>query len=87
MVEAIEHHGWDGEWFLRAYDYFGNVVGSKTNDEGKIFAEPQGMCVMAGVGFEDGRAARRWRASETSLRPSTASCSSSLHLPAPPRAG
>jgi cellobiose phosphorylase len=56
MVEAIERHGWDGEWFLRAYDYFGNVVGSTTNDEGKIFAEPQGMCVMAGVGVEDGRA-------------------------------
>jgi len=56
MIEVIEHHGWDGEWFLRAYDYFGNVVGSQSNDEGKIFAEPQGMCVMAGVGLNDGRA-------------------------------
>ncbi|MFZ1063149.1 MAG: glycosyl hydrolase family 65 protein [Acidimicrobiales bacterium] len=58
MSEAIDRDGWDGEWFLRAYDYFGNVVGSRENDEGKIFAEPQGMCVMAGVGAEDGRAAR-----------------------------
>jgi len=58
MVEAIERDGWDGKWFLRAYDYFGNVVGSASNDEGKIFAEPQGMCVKAGVGVHDGRAAQ-----------------------------
>ena len=58
MVEAIERDGWDGDWFLRAYDYFGKVVGSRSNEEGQIFAEPQGMCVMAGVGVMDGRAAR-----------------------------
>ena len=27
-------HGWDGEWFLRAYDDFGRKVGSKECDEG-----------------------------------------------------
>ena len=43
-------HGWDGEWFLRAYDYFGEPVGSATSEEGQIFIEPQGMCVMAGIG-------------------------------------
>ena len=58
MVATIEEHGWDGEWFLRAYDAFGEPVGSKTNAEGQIFAEPQGMCVMAGVGICDGRAKR-----------------------------
>lgn len=56
MRDAIHEHGWDGEWFLRAYDYFGNKVGSKENEEGKIFIEPQGFCVMAGIGLEDGRA-------------------------------
>ena len=48
--------GWDGEWFRRAYDDFSHPVGSRENDEGQIFIEPQGMCVMAGLGLEDGRA-------------------------------
>ncbi len=56
MRDAVNQHGWDGEWFLRAYDYFGNKVGSNENEEGKIFIEPQGFCVMAGIGLEDGRA-------------------------------
>jgi cellobiose phosphorylase len=56
MVEAIKAYGWDGEWFLRAYDYFGNKIGSKENEEGKIFIESQGYCIMAGVGLEDGKA-------------------------------
>ena len=54
MEEAIKKSGWDGEWFLRAYDYFGNPVGSRKNEEGKIFIESQGWCSMAGVGLEEG---------------------------------
>ena len=54
MQEAIKKHGWDGEWYLRAYDYFGDPVGSHANKEGKIFIESQGWCSMAGVGLEDG---------------------------------
>lgn len=56
MVKAIEVHGWDGEWFVRAYDHFGMKVGSKECEEGKIFIESQGICIMAGVGIEDGKA-------------------------------
>jgi cellobiose phosphorylase len=56
MREAILRHGWDGEWFLRAYDFFGNKVGSKECAEGKIFIEPQGICVMAGIGKDTGHA-------------------------------
>ncbi len=56
MTETIETHGWDGAWFLRAYDAFGNKVGSKDCDEGKIFVEPQGFCVLAGVGKDNGKA-------------------------------
>jgi cellobiose phosphorylase len=56
MINAINESGWDGEWFLRAYDYFGEKVGSKECDEGKIFIESQGMCVMAEVGIENGKA-------------------------------
>ena len=32
-------YGWDGEWFLRAYDFAGNKIGSSECDEGKIFIE------------------------------------------------
>jgi cellobiose phosphorylase len=70
MVAAIEDHGWDGEWFLRAFDAFGGTVGSHSNAEGKIFAEPQGMCVMAGIGVSDRKAAaalasvKEWLATE-----------------------
>ena len=54
MVEAIKKHGWDGEWYLRAYDFFGNKVGSNENEEGKIFIESQGWCAMAEVGKDEG---------------------------------
>jgi cellobiose phosphorylase len=56
MEDVVRKHGWDGEWFLRAYDDFSNKVGSKDCEEGKIFIEPQGFCVLAGIGLEDGMA-------------------------------
>lgn len=56
MEEAIKTAGWDGQWFVRAYDAYSNPVGSHVCDEGQIFIEPQGMCVMAGVGLDDGKA-------------------------------
>jgi cellobiose phosphorylase len=58
MEELVHEHGWDGEWFLRAYDDFGHKVGSKECEEGKIFIETQGFCVLAGIGLEDGKAAK-----------------------------
>ena len=54
MVEAVGKYGWDGEWFLRAYDYYGRKVGSNENEEGKIFIESNGWCTMAGIGLERG---------------------------------
>jgi cellobiose phosphorylase len=56
MEKAILISGWDGEWFRRAYDNEGEPVGSRLCDEGQIFIEPQGICVMAGVGIQDGKA-------------------------------
>jgi len=56
MASALEHHGWDGQWFLRAYDAAGRPIGSRDCEEGQIFIEPQGFAVMAGIGLEDGRA-------------------------------
>ena len=57
---AMEHAaltaGWDGKWFRRAYDAYGHVVGGEECEEGKIYIEPQGMCVMAGIGTKTGEA-------------------------------
>ncbi|MGY4644019.1 GH36-type glycosyl hydrolase domain-containing protein [Cellulomonas sp. URHB0016] len=52
--QAVLEHGWDGEWFLRAYDYYGNPVGTDAKPEGKIWIEPQGFATMAGIGVGSG---------------------------------
>ncbi|MBO4659917.1 MAG: glycosyl transferase, partial [Prevotella sp.] len=54
MVDAVKTYGWDGEWYLRAYDFYGNKIGSDENEEGKIFIESQGFCTIAGIGQEEG---------------------------------
>jgi len=54
MIEAVKQNGWDGEWFLRAYDFYGKKVGSKENEEGKIFIESNGWCTMAEIGQDEG---------------------------------
>ena len=56
VEKVVWDAGWDGEWFRRAYDDFGDPVGSRQCTEGQIFIEPQGICVMAGLGINDGRA-------------------------------
>jgi cellobiose phosphorylase len=53
---AAAKAGWDGEWYLRAYDDLGQPVGSHVSEEGQIFIEAQGMCVMAGIDGKNGRA-------------------------------
>ncbi len=56
MYDAILKDGWDGEWFIRAYDAYSNKIGSKECEEGQIYIEPQGFCVLAGVGVKEGLA-------------------------------
>ncbi len=58
MRQVIYTHGWDGEWFLRAYDANGEKIGSSTNEEGKIFIESQGWCIIGGAGLENGYAVK-----------------------------
>ena len=58
MEQTVWKSGWDGDWFRRAYDDFGHVLGSKENTEGQIFIEPQGICVMAGLGVQNGNAVK-----------------------------
>ena len=67
VAQATLTAGWDGAWFRRAYDAFGKPVGSKECTEGQIFIEPQGMCVMAGIGKETGQAAAALRSVEERL--------------------
>ena len=67
MIAAVEKFGWDGEWFLRAYDANGDKVGSDECEEGKIYIEPQGICVMAGIGKENGMAQKAMDATREKL--------------------
>ena len=56
VYDAVLKDGWDGEWFVRAYDAHGDKVGSKECEEGQIYIEPQGFCVLAGIGVKEGLA-------------------------------
>jgi len=67
MAATVLEHGWDGEWFLRAYDRLGAKVGAQECAEGRIFAEVQGMCVLAGIGLASGHARRALDAVATHL--------------------
>lgn len=67
MIKAVEGPGWDGEWFVRAYDAFSEKVGSHTCEDGKIYIEPQGMCVMAHIGLENGMAEKALKSVEKYL--------------------
>ena len=67
MEKAVIEAGWDGEWFMRAYDAYGNKVGSNDCEEGKIFIEPQGFCVMAEIGKDQGLCQKSMEAVEKYL--------------------
>ncbi len=67
MRKTIMRDGYDGEWFLRAYDDFGRKVGSKECEEGKIFIESQGFCVLGKCGLENGEALKALDAVEKYL--------------------
>lgn len=56
MYDTILKEGWDGDWFLRAYDAYSQKIGSAECEEGQIYIEPQGFCVLAGVGVKEGLA-------------------------------
>ena len=56
MYDAVLKDGWDGDWFVRAYDAYSNKIGSKECEEGKIFIESNGFCSLAGIGVKEGLA-------------------------------
>lgn len=56
MYDAVLADGWDGDWFVRAYDAYGKKIGSKECDEGQIYIESNGFCPLAGIGVKEGLA-------------------------------
>ncbi len=56
MYDAVLKDGWDGDWFLRAYDAYGKKIGSKECEEGQIYIESNGFCPLAGIGVKEGLA-------------------------------
>ncbi len=48
LGESIEKYAWDGEWYLRAYSESGKVFGSKANEEGSLWLNPQTWAVISG---------------------------------------
>ena len=54
MEKTVMDAGWDGEWYLRAYDHYKHKIGSKECEDGKIFIEPHGFCVIAEIGKDEG---------------------------------
>ncbi len=56
MYDAIVKDGWDGDWFVRAYDAYGKKIGSRECEEGQIYIESNGFCPLAGIGVKEGLA-------------------------------
>lgn len=84
MIQAVLKSGWDGEWFLRAYDAAGKKVGSHECEEGQIFIEPQGFCVMAGIGVKEGLAEKALESVKTGwIQIWHCSFTASLHILSP----
>jgi cellobiose phosphorylase len=49
LVAAINEHGWDGDWYVRATLDDGSPLGSATNRVAKIFLNAQTWAVLADV--------------------------------------
>ncbi|MFN0127423.1 MAG: GH36-type glycosyl hydrolase domain-containing protein, partial [Verrucomicrobiales bacterium] len=53
LQQNIETHGWDGEWYRRAYFDDGTPLGSSTNEECQIDSIAQSWAVLSGAGDQD----------------------------------
>jgi len=45
----INRNAWDGAWYVRAFDNYGKVIGSKKCREGKIYLNSQSWAILSGV--------------------------------------
>ncbi|MFO8034112.1 MAG: glycosyl transferase family 36, partial [Candidatus Bipolaricaulota bacterium] len=57
LRESINAYAWDGEWYVRATDDAGRVLGSHACEEGRIFLNPQTWAVIAGTASPERAAA------------------------------
>lgn len=53
IKNAIETYAWDGNWYIQGYSDFGNKVGSRENEQGRIYLVPQAWAIYSGVAQED----------------------------------
>jgi cellobiose phosphorylase len=53
LQENIEAHGWDGDWYRRAYFDDGTPLGSAENEECQIDSIAQSWAVLSGAGDPD----------------------------------
>jgi cyclic beta-1,2-glucan synthetase len=53
LQRHIEEHGWDGDWYRRAYFDDGTPLGSATNEECQIDSIAQSWAVLSGAGRPD----------------------------------
>jgi cellobiose phosphorylase len=53
LRRRINRYGWDGEWYIQAFDDGGRAIGSRRRAEGRIFLLPQVWAVLSGVADPD----------------------------------
>ena len=53
LVSALDLYGWDGDWYLRAFDDDGMPWGSSRNDECRIDLIAQAWSVLSGLPLDD----------------------------------
>lgn len=53
MGANLNRHAWDGAWYLRCYDDEGGVIGSRTNDQGRIFLNTQSWALLSQTAAAD----------------------------------
>ncbi len=66
LKAALEHSGWDGDWYLRAYFDNGTPLGSHMNEEARIDSLPQSWAVISGAA-DPARARRAMESAEANL--------------------
>jgi len=48
LDKNLQEHAWDSQWFIRAYRYDGMKFGSKENEEGSLWLNPQSWSILSG---------------------------------------
>ncbi len=56
LSDKVNEICWDGDWYQRAMHDSGWILGTKTNEYGKIWANPNSFAIVSGVANEERRA-------------------------------